>query len=297
MAQETRPNIIINGKTIPEWDVILTLTTQSPPTRREIESHDINRSRLVAAAEIIDGNGNSGGSDGDDDIVPDEFEREGTQAPDEAQLVLTFSDPPKHGRSMFLLGSDSETCDIKIGGTDEGISSQHLFLGFDSQRRVIVQDVSSNGTGVSYNGQPMKNCRGQLGKPYTLVLPPGYEVLLDIQGYFLAVEVRNHSGKTHDKYRNALDAFLETTTKAVPAISALRVRSLDATAHHSSHGRERRDMYVMGSVIGKGGFGVVYKVYRVDTWELFAAKLVNEPDDLEKEMKVLRNLSHVSDQS
>jgi serine/threonine protein kinase len=53
------------------------------------------------------------------------------------------------------------------------------------------------------------------------------------------------------------------------------------------------DKYLRGSVLGQGGWSTVYKIRRVQDGKILAGKASTSVDQLHKETKMLRKLSHV----
>lgn len=54
------------------------------------------------------------------------------------------------------------------------------------------------------------------------------------------------------------------------------------------------DKYLRGSVLGQGGWSIVYKIQRVEDGKILAGKASTSVNQLYKETKMLRTLSHVS---
>lgn len=71
-------------------------------------------------------------------------------------IQLCFNKAPKnHGR--FMIGTDPKTCDIVFpklydaSPSTPEVSSQHCSIGFDSENRLTLDDISEWGTEVSYD--------------------------------------------------------------------------------------------------------------------------------------------------
>ena len=69
-------------------------------------------------------------------------------------IRLDFEQPPKTPRP-FTFRTDPNLCDVLFGGKgrQHHISGQHFHIAFDAKKRVILQDVSTNGTTVSSDRQ------------------------------------------------------------------------------------------------------------------------------------------------
>lgn len=85
--------------------------------------------------------------------------RESTIASDDAEatvfpsegIQLTFTNGPKAAPG-FILGKDRDVCDVVLPRLQH-IGRRHCCLTFDSESRFILQDFSSYGTIVRYNGK------------------------------------------------------------------------------------------------------------------------------------------------
>jgi hypothetical protein len=64
-------------------------------------------------------------------------------------LELTFNHGPKASKG-FVIGTDPNSCDIVLPKLPH-ISRFHCAVTFDTQRRLILRDLSSNGTIVTYD--------------------------------------------------------------------------------------------------------------------------------------------------
>lgn len=67
------------------------------------------------------------------------------------KLQLTFDSELKSGQGL-MFGTDPNRCDIVLPRL-RYISKCHCYLTFDSERRLILRDISSSGTIVSYGGK------------------------------------------------------------------------------------------------------------------------------------------------
>lgn len=66
-------------------------------------------------------------------------------------LQLTFNTGPKAGQG-FIIRTDKNRCDIVLPKLSK-ISRYYYCLTFDKERRLILRDLSRNGTIITYNGQ------------------------------------------------------------------------------------------------------------------------------------------------
>ncbi|PKS05736.1 hypothetical protein jhhlp_007565 [Lomentospora prolificans] len=82
----------------------------------------------------------------------------GSIAPAGPALQLRFSHKPKTHLG-FLIGTDASTCDIVLPKLP-GISRRHCYLTFDAESRLILRDMSKNGTAVWYDHHSNGDRRG-----------------------------------------------------------------------------------------------------------------------------------------
>ena len=84
--------------------------------------------------------------------TPPEEEQDDTS--DIEELRLTFDKPPKDIRRGFSFGTNREACDVLLGSNkfQSNISGVHFSIGFDKERRLVLQDDSTRGTSISYDG-------------------------------------------------------------------------------------------------------------------------------------------------
>lgn len=117
----------------------------------DVIQSDQNRSRWIGPS----GDESGISSDDESSISPYGFKAAGLQ--------LSFSHGPK-GPLGFMLGRDARRCDIVLPPLPD-ISRQHCYITFDYLRRLIVKDISSNGTTVTYNGMG-----GEPRRDYTWII-------------------------------------------------------------------------------------------------------------------------------
>lgn len=77
------------------------------------------------------------------------------------RLHITFNNGPKVGQ-RFVIGKDPNSCDIVLP-SQFNISWCHCYLSFDAQRQLILQDNSSHGTIVTYDGSGWEKRRTLVG--------------------------------------------------------------------------------------------------------------------------------------
>ncbi|KAG9230392.1 kinase-like domain-containing protein [Amylocarpus encephaloides] len=137
-----------------------------------------------------------------------------------AGLQLTFNSGPKAGQG-FILGTDINSYDIVLLNFGK-ISRRHYCLTFDVERRLILRNLSQNGTIVTYNGQGGEKRRttvtydgkgGEKRHYFTWVLS-GSEVsevekiVIQIQEIKFQIIVSRHETYP-DLYNNNVNRFLQ----------------------------------------------------------------------------------------
>lgn len=208
-------------------------------------------------------------------------------------LVLSLSQPPKDPALGFVLGSDPIQCDIIIGSRREGVSGRHFIIAFDEFGKIIMRDISKRGSEVSYNGQPPHHRR-----MFTWSIPSGYNIVVDIEYRIrFSVEAADHA-EDDEQHHSELSRYLEQAREMAPSLDHLVVdtsttTTAAATPRNGTCEPMQRPVYVLGPKIGAGGFGKVYRVFDATTWQVYAGKTVDSEQMMQKEVNILRSLSHV----
>jgi hypothetical protein len=186
-----------------------------------------NRSRWIPPSD--DASGIS--SDDEGSISPDD---EGGISPclSKPGLQLSFSHGPK-GPLGFMLGRDARHCDIVLPHLP-GISRQHCYLTFDYQRRLIVNDISSYGTIVTYDGMG-----GERRRNFTWIIggdviaDRSHEVVLQIHEHLRFLIVVSWHREESELYSEKVDHFLKRLTEndKTPLIIEFRSHSVTIQKH------------------------------------------------------------------
>jgi hypothetical protein len=258
----------------------------------------------------------------DDDALRAWSAGEGSDAHGE-QLQFTFDKPPKNPQLGWVFGSDRKTCDILIGSKQGGVSGSHFRITFDANGRLVLIDMSTLGTAVSYGPQARKEKRKnpQKRKPsrqrdrsndFTWILfPEVYDKRIVIgegipslpKATIIAISVENMEPRTEShnaKYETLKTAYLDQVHRMIPF--GLNIDSHISTAGQTelpSPTRQRqRPIWIDGEDIGNGQFGAVYKVQNVSTGAVYAAKSLFRTGKSyearwDREVAILRSISHV----
>ena len=178
------------------------------------------------------------------------------------------------------------------------ISGRHLLIGFNPRRQVVIMDISRFGSRISYNPRSVGfETLASVTNPSIWVVPAGRRVFIEIRGYAFTVSVPDHSSYLNE-YLASVDQFIfERRSQAIPEFGNFRLASQDPTRAPtpSKVNEQVRYGYVLdeSGILGRGGYGVVRKVYKTDTWEIFAAKTMDKLH-VELEVRFLQRLRHVS---
>nr|POF26278.1 calcium/calmodulin-dependent protein kinase type ii delta 1 chain [Quercus suber] len=224
----------------------------------------------------------------------------------EHRLQLTFDKPPKTAKDGFVFGWGSD-CDIQLVDRDNPqytnprrvavVSERHFSITFDPQRRVIVRDRSTNGTAVTYDGEG-----GATRSHFTWIIFPGYKTIeISIPSAKIFFDIRLGKHEEHSEEFNAnIDGVFPLSSRmgegqlAVP-VQQLHMRS-QSTSVATSGGAipDCRAIYLKHEQIGRGAYGVVYRVSNVSTGEECAARYI-DPSDLDyvREIAIMKELDHV----
>ena len=139
--------------------------------------------------------------------------------------VLTFGCLPRLNDG-FVLGSDPKTCDITIGPDGKDVSARHLVVGFDNNEQVIMKDISSCGTHVSYSKRRDEYFRRAYTEeqgPFVWVLPPGWPVRVRIGKVLLEILVPDHSPYM-EQYRHSVQGFRSDCRNRSPPIDSISIQ-------------------------------------------------------------------------
>ncbi|KAF4618138.1 hypothetical protein G7Y89_g14971 [Cudoniella acicularis] len=121
------------------------------------------------------------------------------------QLQLAFNPGPKAGQG-FLFGTDKNCCDIVLPRLNE-ISRRHCYLTFDAERRLILRDISTRGTIVTYDGKG-----GERRRHFTWILSGDQvsevkKIVIQIQKIQFQIVISKHEAHS-DQYVDNVDRFL-----------------------------------------------------------------------------------------
>ena len=192
-------------------------------------------------------------------------------------------------------------CDVYL--PKEDISGVHFRIKFSPQGRLTLIDTSSRGMWLSFNGQRKYTLRHD----FTWTLPPDIKTIEADFGNDhsprFELKVPRH---THFKtYQENLKKFQKLSYDVSPSLGSpfLTTTTLATTAQPTHEiSPQQRPWYLKEDdregVLGRGQFGVVYKVREISTNKSYAVKEFLAPrDDVaekrwRKEIEMIRNLPH-----
>jgi hypothetical protein len=234
---------------------------------------------------------------------PDDNENEVPSYEFDPGLQLTFSHGPKGGHG-FIIGTDPSSCDIVVPEIlnkydHPVISSKHLYISFDAQHRLFVQDTSSRGTIVTYDGKGGKkrrNFKWIIGGDRVPDDTKTIVIEIHLKLKFQIVVSKHH--QFPDLFFSNVDQFLEVvaTNNELP-FGALGMQSARSTAAPSRGDTPNEEHILLKQgKLGEGSFSVVSRVWDVSTGLEYASKKILRPAvcDWENEVTVMRKISHVS---
>ena len=195
-------------------------------------------------------------------------------------LQLTFNPGPKASQG-FMIGTDENCCDIILPKSNNKISRRHCCITFDENRRLILRDLSINGTIVTYDGQGGEKRRTIVSKDdegretchhFTWILSDVElnkvkKTVIEIENIEFNILIPKR--QTHSVlYNNNVDRFLqEANADNKLPFGALGIQSTTSTVQHSgTHSpNPQKPIYIRQGRLGSGHFSIVNRVWDVST--------------------------------
>ena len=243
-------------------------------------------------------------------VSDDDEEKDPTR---HSRLQLTFNPGPKASRG-FMIGTDENCCDIVL--PKGGISRRHCCLTFDEKRRLILRDLSSNGTMVTYDGQGGEKRKTVVTKDkedrqkfhhFTWILSDVElnevkEIVVTIEGIEFIIIIPNR--QTHSVlYNNNVDRFLqEANADNDLPFGTLGMQSTTSTVQYNRTDTLTiqepilKPIYIRRAWLGSGKFSVVNRVWNVSSGSVYASKeFVNMKESAwKKEASIMSQISRLS---
>ena len=210
-----------------------------------------------------------------------------------------------------MIGTDENCCDIILSKLAR-ISRRHCCLTFDEKRRLILKDLSSNGTTVTYDGEGRENRRTMVTKDdkgretyhhFTWILSDVELTdvkkivieIADIEFYIFIPKRQTHSVL----YDNHVDRFLQAANADNElSFGALGIQSTTSTVQHSGTDTSnlQTPIYLRQSKLGSGRFAIVYRVWNVSTGLVYASKEFRDTkeSDWKKEASIMSQTLQLS---
>ncbi|EEH04567.1 serine/threonine-protein kinase [Histoplasma capsulatum G186AR] len=194
-------------------------------------------------------------------------------------LQLTFNNPPKDITRGFVFGTEKKICDVLLARRKrQGISGVHFCITFESENHLVLRDISTKNTAVSYNRWGEKYKRRGFKWILNLDNEPRKISIHLFDGFRLDITLPNHASCLKEYYEN-VNSYVKESQDSVLALGGLNVPSQDPT-------RQRTPLddpiYFPLRIIGSGTYGTVWKVIDVSTGISYASKKLHSPVDLQE---------------
>ncbi len=165
----------------------------------------------------------------------DESNEDGCEYDSTHCIQLRFGDKPIDPASGYAFGTDPKRCDVLLSyrGVVKGISGHHFNITFDEQGHLILKDLSTHGTAVSYDGQ----ARDEVQRRFTwrLDLEMEWDVEVHVpnkSGLAFKVKLASHH-TCQAEYHARINKFLADSRTALPRFNRLGIDSYESTAPRS----------------------------------------------------------------
>ena len=217
------------------------------------------------------------------------------------RIILDFRQQFK-SPGRICVGSDPRLCDVLLTSKRRqlNISGLHFYVSFDHQYRLVVEDVSSGGTIVSYGKQAKHQRRHHF--PWTLLSDYG-EIIITIPQkkaktkLAFRVHFPNRDDWYEEYYQIKAAEFMAKAQGARGVLSILDRLALPSCetsiAPSEALSPNHRPVYLDGETLGEGAFARVFSVVDVSTCHEYAAKEFFRQEGWLREVNMLRNIRHV----
>ena len=222
------------------------------------------------------------------------------EARHDSEFELRFDQRPKNITKGFVFGTDPLHCDVRLQPTTgtgrnkyrNKISRQHFRITFDNQSRLVLEDTSTCGTAVSYDGQAEEERRPG---PFTWILFPGWKIKVHVleEAFEFELSLGKHEG-CQAEYDANLRSYM--ADRHIPPLS-LETFGLDGCKSTAQPTRsltpQKGPIYIHGRLLGNGISGTVHYTIDVSTGQEYAGKMFNPGSKCEVEVEILKAISHV----
>ncbi|KAK2738633.1 hypothetical protein FQN57_006951 [Myotisia sp. PD_48] len=199
------------------------------------------------------------------------------------RIRLTFSNGPKNPMKGFVFGTDPNTCDVLLGYRGaKGISAQHFCITFDESEHLVLKDLSTWGSTVSYSDQ----AKDQVRRKFVWILDLknqkkdwSIEVFVPTMktGLSFKIILARHNN-CQAEYQERKSEFIQHARSALPPVDLLGIQSTFTSFQPSQAFTPKQDpVYISERKLGGGSFGNVDKVVNVSTGLSYARKQFHEP--------------------
>ena len=222
------------------------------------------------------------------------------------RLQFTFDRPPKNLQRGFVFGSDRRACDVLLAGPNDQrlphISGSHFRIDFDQEGYLMIEDTSTRGTAVGFDGQNEEQHRTKftwlLFRPFdtvTVALRSRWGIEHD-NDMILELNMAVHAVFPYRsrELQDCVDCFLRARQGGLPQLDGLDIYSQASTATPSQLPTPRQvSIYHFDQKLGRGSFGTVNLATNVSTGQVYAAKRFKPKCNFENEVHIIQSVSHV----
>lgn len=226
------------------------------------------------------------------------------------RIQLTFDKPPKDILRGFAFGTDKARCDILLAeeSGQGGISDVHFYITFDNEGRIILKDVSENGTTVSFGdwGKDEKRSHFTWILEFSKTYKNNVRAIVQLpERFYFEFKLGKYSS-CEAAYQENVESYMKRRADTIMDLGDsdverdIPIQSLAAT---------QEPAYLTGGWLGSGGYGRVVLVRDVSTGLQYAAKelyevCMNDPEEekveqavriasFKKEITIMKTTSHV----
>lgn len=197
-------------------------------------------------------------------------------------LVLRFSRPPR-GIRGFVFGRDSTVCDCVLPDF-RGVGNAHFAITYDDSHRLVLEDFSSAGTTVTYDGDAGIRRSGFVWIIGEDGFTSGKRIIVDASTVRFEVVIPDYAYPTNAYNEGRADMAANRA-----ALGSLPRTHLSQPLHVKLY-------------LGEGTYGTVHRIWNVTTGESYAEKIakraapgvINPREALLKEIRTMRSVTHVS---
>ena len=249
----------------------------------------------------------------------EQLDEDGDEYDTTHRIRLRFTDKLQNPAKGIAFGCDPDQCDVLLPyKARRAISSLHFCITFNEGGRLILNDSSTCGTAVSYDGQ----AKDEVRRKFTWILDLKKEErhneeqeneeekgkwnvevhVPDKEGLAFKVQLASHD-TCQSEYEAYVNKFLAASRDPLAAANTLNIKSPERTEPPSQSLSPRgRPVYIRERKLGSGAFASVYKLIDVSTGCVYAGKYFRRSKQpkavwlevIRREVRIMSNIRHVS---